>query len=95
MPELHRGRLVEPELVHERHPLRIGVVLAEHRADRIAHIAEHRKRNDAHHQQYRDRLQETGEDEDDHGGSGSGRVRLGGSGASGAIASPLHSWINV
>ncbi len=58
---LHEERLVQPKLVDQLQPLRLGMVLAEQDGDRVADIGEQGEGDEADDQQDRDGLEQAGE----------------------------------
>ena len=63
---LHEERLVEAELLHQRDPLRLRVVGAEHDGDGVAHEGEHGEGDQADDEDDGDGLQDAGGDEGGH-----------------------------
>jgi len=74
---LHEERLVEAELLGERHPLCLRVVGAEHDGHGVAHEGEHGIGDQADHEDDGDGLQEAGDDEGGHLVLDPGRVGCG------------------
>ena len=59
--------LIEPEVAAKRVALFGRGILADHGQHRIAHVLEERERHEGHHQHHDRRLQQTADDEGEHG----------------------------
>jgi hypothetical protein len=63
---LHEERLIQTQLMHQGHTLRLGIVLAKHDRNGVADELEHGEGDESHDQQHGDGLQYAGQDEGEH-----------------------------